>query len=395
MPNIRGMIDLLSYTTIHDAMTMTQTPIATTAVLSGLALLSLFLLARHRHNRRTLSKHGSDSQPQNSSDPSHQLRSDPPQQRHSDSPPKRRSDSPPERSSDSPPKRGEGSIGPNGLHRMAGGNPAGEPCPSIQRAGRCKSKWCSWRHPPPQSAVADDTASPDDPSAAPAFTAGGQASRFFAERDATSGLLPMDLRLVDAFLRSDSGVECLRHGLFPNAQEISESMACLAAVTERLRGVVTLGSPRTLAVVVGDGRTPRTAALLALRAPSWRVVSIDPALHGLTTAAAGGDNDDAEEEGVSDGDGKNDNDGRGNCGGGGSSTAHRTNQWVENLEGNAGHGQQHAVSDVLTRQMTSGELATLMGGGLEGNVEIYIQMELCHAHSLAERLRLGAVKTVL
>jgi len=45
--------------------------------------------------------------------------------------------------------------------------------------------------------------------------------------------------------------------------------------------------------------------------------------------------------------------------------------------------------------MTSGELATLMGGGLEGNVEIYIQMELCHAHSLAERLRLGAAKTVL
>ena len=38
--------------------------------------------------------------------------------------------------------------------------------------------------------------------------------------------------------------------------------------------------PTVLCIVVGDGRTPRTAALLAMRT-RWSVVSIDPALHGL------------------------------------------------------------------------------------------------------------------
>jgi serine/threonine protein kinase len=36
-----------------------------------------------------------------------------------------------------------------------------------------------------------------------------------------------------------------------------------------------------------------------------------------------------------------------------------------------------------------GGIGAMIAGGLEGNVEIYIQMELCHAHSLADRLRLG------
>ncbi len=57
------------------------------------------------------------------------------------------------------------------------------------------------------------------------------------------------------------------------------------------------------------------------------------------------------------------------------------------------HLYNHArqVSEgVLARPLASrSELATIIAGGLEGNVVIYIQMELCHAHSLADRLRVG------
>ena len=89
-----------------------------------------------------------------------------------------------------------------------------------------------------------------------------------------------DLRLVDRFLSLDCGHELLRMGLFPNAQEISESMACLQAAIEHLEGVVSLKDADVVAVVVGDGRTPRTAALLAMRT-QWTVLSVDPALEGL------------------------------------------------------------------------------------------------------------------
>lgn len=81
----------------------------------------------------------------------------------------------------------------------------------------------------------------------------------------------------------------------------------------------------------------------------------------------------------------------------------RTSQWgesaLEDLEDGSGgvaHVYNHPrqVSDnVLARPLPShGDLAKMITGGLEGNVEIYIQMELCHAHSLADRLRLGSAQ---
>ena len=111
--------------------------------------------------------------------------------------------------------------------------------------------------------------------------------RFFAAKDA-SGLLSINPRLIDTFLRWECGRTLLGMNLFPNMQEISESMACLAAVTEQLAdGQPLLADSDVVAIVIGDGRTPRTAALLAMRT-RWTVVSIDPALHGLldTTATA-------------------------------------------------------------------------------------------------------------
>jgi hypothetical protein len=152
----------------------------------------------------------------------------------------------------------------------------------------------------------------------------------------------------------------------------------------------------------GGGAVPNVVQvgtdIIVRQNPFENLMALQPGASGTAAGAAAGGSGSAGGAGGGGGgagSGSGSGAGGGEGGGGGSSTAHRTNQWVENLEGNAGHGQQHAVSDVLTRQMTSGELATLMGGGLEGNVEIYIQMELCHAHSLAERLRLGAAKTVL
>ena len=102
--------------------------------------------------------------------------------------------------------------------------------------------------------------------------------RFFAHRD-SEGNLRLSTRFIDSFLRWECGRYLLGLGLFPNVQEITESMACLEAIREHLH-FVSMSNPDVCIVVVGDGRTPRTAALMAMRT-KWQVVSIDPALHGL------------------------------------------------------------------------------------------------------------------
>ena len=108
--------------------------------------------------------------------------------------------------------------------------------------------------------------------------------RFFAHRDA-EGNLRLSTRFIDTFLRWECGRYLLGLGLFPNVQEITESMACLEAIREHLH-FVSLSDPDVCIVVVGDGRTPRTAALMAMRT-KWQVVSIDPALHGLQPPSPG------------------------------------------------------------------------------------------------------------
>lgn len=107
--------------------------------------------------------------------------------------------------------------------------------------------------------------------------------RFFAPRDA-AGNLAINPRFIDTFLRWECGRFLLGLGLFPNVQEITESMACVEALREHLPEVL-LTDRDVVAVVVGDGRTPRTGALLAMRT-KWACVSVDPALHGLTAEPA-------------------------------------------------------------------------------------------------------------
>ena len=46
------------------------------------------------------------------------------------------------------------SIGPNGLVRMKGGNPEGEPCRDFAK-GKCPRQKCSWSHVKPASSVVE------------------------------------------------------------------------------------------------------------------------------------------------------------------------------------------------------------------------------------------------
>ena len=85
------------------------------------------------------------------------------------------------------------------------------------------------------------------------------------------------LRYLDEFLSLRCRDDLLRLGLFPNAKEITESLAAYRAVKRALGDVRDLGDPARTAVVVGDGCTPRTAAVLAFRT-RWRLYSVDPQL---------------------------------------------------------------------------------------------------------------------
>ena len=83
---------------------------------------------------------------------------------------------------------------------------------------------------------------------------------FFGDKD-EDGLLRIDLRYIDTFLRWGCGKTLLEMGLFPNAKEITESMACVETLVRQLgdkqAGGVSMRDPAVVAVVVGDGRTPR------------------------------------------------------------------------------------------------------------------------------------------
>lgn len=62
--------------------------------------------------------------------------------------------------------------------------------------------------------------------------------------------------------------------LFPNAKEISESMAMYSAIKNKLKLPLDGGFN---CVVVGDGHTPRTASLIAMHS-NYKCYSIDPNL---------------------------------------------------------------------------------------------------------------------
>jgi hypothetical protein len=84
------------------------------------------------------------------------------------------------------------------------------------------------------------------------------------------------MRYIDDFLRFKGADVMVRLGLFPNGKEITESGAAYSAVVKHLREV-SLSSRNVTLVAVGDGHSPRTGALFALRS-AWTCYSVDPAL---------------------------------------------------------------------------------------------------------------------
>ena len=83
-------------------------------------------------------------------------------------------------------------------------------------------------------------------------------------------------RYFDQFLSLRCAVDLITHGLFPNAKEITESLAAVRAVF--LHSRLDRKDSGIQVVCVGDGGTPRTAAALAFRT-EWRCHSVDPLLN--------------------------------------------------------------------------------------------------------------------
>ena len=83
------------------------------------------------------------------------------------------------------------------------------------------------------------------------------------------------LRYLDEFMRLTCATDLLLWKVFPNAKEITESMAAYSAL--RRFCTLSLSDSSVVCVVVGDGCTPRTGALIACRS-DWSVWSIDPRL---------------------------------------------------------------------------------------------------------------------
>ena len=63
--------------------------------------------------------------------------------------------------------------------------------------------------------------------------------------------------------------------LFPNAKEITESMAVYNTVRKHLQKDFPLNDSNITCLVVGDGYKPRTGTLFAFRT-NWNVISVDP-----------------------------------------------------------------------------------------------------------------------
>lgn len=81
---------------------------------------------------------------------------------------------------------------------------------------------------------------------------------------------------LNEFLRLKCAPDLISWGVYPNVKEISESSAAYEAVRKEL-GEEKLKDPKVIVYCVGDGRTPRTAAMFAVRS-NWHCISVDPNL---------------------------------------------------------------------------------------------------------------------
>jgi len=86
------------------------------------------------------------------------------------------------------------------------------------------------------------------------------------------------LRYIDEFVRLSSAPMMLELGLFPNAKEISETMAIWEAYRKFLSKDCADFTDEDAFIAVGDGATPRTAALFAFLSKGGTCFAIDPLL---------------------------------------------------------------------------------------------------------------------
>lgn len=91
------------------------------------------------------------------------------------------------------------------------------------------------------------------------------------------------MRYIDEMIQSACFSDLLAWELFPNTKEITESCAAYAAVRRHLwRYNYRPGDKDIRLIAVGDGSTPRTAAMFACRT-AWDCHSVDPNLRTQTS----------------------------------------------------------------------------------------------------------------
>ncbi|RLO11996.1 hypothetical protein DYB28_001160 [Aphanomyces astaci] len=89
----------------------------------------------------------------------------------------------------------------------------------------------------------------------------------------------LSLRYLDEFVGDlTCSAQMLAWGLFPDAKEVSETMGVFNAVRKLGLHEKDTAPPGVHdgIVIVGDGVTPRTAAMFAYRTKGWTCYSVDP-----------------------------------------------------------------------------------------------------------------------
>jgi len=86
----------------------------------------------------------------------------------------------------------------------------------------------------------------------------------------------LNTRYLNRFIKLKASPDILQFSLFPNVKEITESFGALDAVFNHLPEF-DRADPKIRVFCVGDGKTPRTAALFTF-CTRWTCYSIDPRL---------------------------------------------------------------------------------------------------------------------
>lgn len=94
-------------------------------------------------------------------------------------------------------------------------------------------------------------------------------------RNVTANEGPTFMRYVNEMLKLACSPELVRLKVFPDAKELTESLAVNNAIRTHLAEEFAPGDERVTLIAVGDGNTPRTAALCAFLT-KWQCVAVDP-----------------------------------------------------------------------------------------------------------------------